>query len=189
MVFLDGFGIYAALKFLGYKNVQKFNATDLYMKVFNYLSTNQYRLFLIGGSFSEKLVNQKASENKLAIVGYQTGYFDEINLSTIIDKIDESSAKLIVIGMGVPKQEFLTSEIAKSFPDKLILCVGNFLEFYFGTITRAPIIFRILGLEWLHRLLTEPKRLWKRYLIGIPVFIFHIFKLKFSSTQEEIGKN
>lgn len=188
-VFLDGYGLYMALRFLGFNYVQKFNATDLYLKVFNYLSTNQYRLFLIGGSFSGDLIHQKASESKLAIVGYQTGYFDDVSLSTIIDKINESSTKIIIIGMGVPKQEFLASEIAKSCPDKVILCVGNFLEFYFGTKRRASRIFRSSGLEWFHRLLTEPKRLWKRYLIGIPVFIFHIIKLKYPSTGQKFGNN
>ena len=57
---------------------------------------------------------------------------------------------------------------------------GNFFEFYLGTIKRIPKIYRNIGIEWIYRFFQEPKRLWKRYFIGIPLFIFGVIKLKLS---------
>ncbi|MCW8810336.1 MAG: WecB/TagA/CpsF family glycosyltransferase [Ignavibacteriaceae bacterium] len=188
-VFLDGYGVYSALKFLGYKNIEKFNATDLYDKILQYFSANHTRLFLIGGNFSEDLINKKANEKKIIITGYNNGYFKLDKLDLIIKNISRVLPEVIIIGMGVPEQERLAAKIASSIQDKTILCVGNFLEFYFGTKKRAPQIFRLIGLEWLHRLITEPGRLWKRYLIGIPSFLFQIIKLKLSSEGNNYQKN
>jgi len=183
-VFLDGFGVYAALKILGYKNVQKFNATDLYYKIFQEFSVDQTKLFLIGSSFTGEFISFKAKENKLNICGYQNGYFKDGELDVIIETIDNSSPEVIIIGMGVPKQEILAAKISGSIQNKVILCVGGFFEFYFGTKKRAPDVIRYFGFEWLHRLIKEPRRLWGRYFKGIPVFLFKIIKLKFSSRED-----
>jgi len=187
-VFLDGYGVYSALKFLGYKNIEKFNATDLYNKILQYFSANHTQMFLIGGDFSEDLINKKANEKKIIIVGYNNGYFQSDELDLIIQRILKVSPEVIVIGMGVPEQEMLAAKIATSIQDKTILCVGNFLEFYFGTKKRAPKMLRLVGMEWLHRLITEPGRLWKRYLIGIPAFLFQIVKLKLSAKGNKYQK-
>ncbi len=111
------------------------------------------------------------------ICGYQDGYFEQSETYELIDKINASGAQVIMIGMGVPKQEILASKLSNSVKLNLILCVGNFFEFYFGTKKRITENFRNIGLEWIYRLLSEPGRLWKRYIIGIPLFILRIIKL------------
>jgi exopolysaccharide biosynthesis WecB/TagA/CpsF family protein len=67
---------------------------------------------------------------------------------------------------------------------KVIICVGNFFEYYFGTKSRAPVVFRKAGFEWAFRMASEPGRLWSRYLIGIPKFIYRAFRIKLSSKKE-----
>ena len=181
LVFLDGFGVYAALKFLGYKEVQKFNATDLYSKIFQSYLINKTKIFLIGGNFSNQFISQKSVEKNLNFCGYQNGYFNDKDSDKMIESIKIASPEVIIIGMGVPGQEILAAKISKIIINIRVLCVGGFLEFYFGTKTRAPKILRISGMEWLHRLLSEPGRLGKRYLIGIPRFLFQIIKMKFSN--------
>ena len=121
---------------------------------------------------------KKANEKKLIVTGYHNGYFKEEDLTGILKRIDTLSPEVIVFGMGVPDHEIIAARIDSSFQNKAILCVGGFLEFYFGTKKRAPAILRLIGLEWLHRLATEPGRLWKRYLLGIPAFLFQIINLK-----------
>jgi len=175
-VSLDGFGVYLAVKFLGFKTAQKFNATDLYQKIFQQFSVNQTRLFIIGGNLTDRFIIEKTRMKKLNVCGYQNGYFKHGELDVIIEIIDNSSPEVIIIGMGVPKQEVLAAKISESIENKIILCVGGFLEFYFETKKRAPAVMRNFGFEWLHRLITEPARLWKRYLIGIPVFFFNVIK-------------
>ena len=177
LCYLDGIGMYLALKLFGCKNVRKFNASDLNDIIFSDLIMRKIKVFIIGGTFSEELINKITRENGLIICGYQSGYFNETETYELIDKINKSKAQVIMIGMGVPKQEILAFKISNSVNVNLILCVGNFLEFYFGIKKRIPETFRNSGLEWTYRLLSEPGRLWKRYIIGIPLFILRIIKL------------
>jgi len=179
-VFPDGTGIYLALRLLGYKNLKRFNATDLNEKIFSHISKQGTRLFLVGGKYVEKFLTEKTLQKKINVVGYENGFFNELESELVIGKIKDVTPEAVIIGMGVPKQELFAEQIAKALNNKVIICVGNFLEFYFATDKRAPAIFRNSGLEWLFRLLKKPSRLWKRYIIGIPVFVYHILKLKFN---------
>ncbi len=177
LCYLDGIGTYLALKLFGYKNVRKFNASDLNEIILSELINKRIKIFIIGGRFSENLIDEISKENGLLICGYQNGYFNETKTSELTDNINASGAQVIMIGMGVPQQEILASKISDCVDVNLVLCVGNFLEFYFGTKKRIPEKFRNIGLEWIYRLLREPGRLWKRYIIGIPIFILRIIKL------------
>ena len=177
LCYLDGIGIYLALKLFGYKNVRKFNASDLNDIILSELINRRIKIFIIGGRFSENFIDEIRKKHELMICGYQNGYFKESETYELIDKINSSEAQVIMIGMGVPKQEILASKISNSVNINLILCVGNFLEFYFGTKKRIPQNFRNIGIEWAYRLLSEPGRLWKRYIIGVPLFILRIIKL------------
>lgn len=179
-VYLDGFGIYLALKLFGYKNVQKFNASDLNNIIFPELIKRNVKVFIIGGEFSDSFINNITRVKKLNICGYYNGFFKQTETDELIENINTSGAQVIILGLGVPKQEILASKISNSANLNLILCVGNFLEFYFGTQKRIPKKFRNIGVEWLYRLFSEPKRLWKRYLIGIPLFLLRLIQLRFS---------
>ena len=179
-VFIDGIGIYFTLKLFGYRKVERFNATDMNLQIFSLFSEIRSRLFIVGGKFDKNFIKEKLVENKINIVGYQDGFFDDYDLPSVIKKIKSSSPQVIIVGMGVPNQEFFAAELKRILDNILIICVGNFLEFYFGTKRRAPKIFRYSGFEWLFRLITEPARLWKRYLVGIPLFFYNILKMKLS---------
>jgi N-acetylglucosaminyldiphosphoundecaprenol N-acetyl-beta-D-mannosaminyltransferase len=176
-VYMDGTGIFYALKLFKHKNIQRFNASDLNEKLFEYFRTIKERVFIIGGNFINEKI-QLLIKNGLNICGYQNGFFNSESESRIIDDIKNTEPDVIIIGMGIPKQELFASELSKKLNGKKIICVGNFLEFYLGTVKRIPKIFRNSGLEWLFRLITEPARLWRRYILGIPLFIFSIIKLK-----------
>ncbi|GAB6282545.1 MAG: WecB/TagA/CpsF family glycosyltransferase [Ignavibacterium sp.] len=178
ILFSDGIGIYYGLKFLGEKNINRFNGSDLNYICFNYFIENKTKIFIIGGKFNIDFILNKAKEKKLNLVGYQNGYFKEEYIDTIINEINIQKPDVILVGMGVPKQEFFSNKISEKINCSTIICVGNFLEFYFGTIDRAPKFLQNIGFEWLHRLIVEPKRLWKRYIIGIPLFINRIIFLK-----------
>jgi len=177
-VFLDGIGIYLVLRLFGYKNVRRFNATDFNENIFTLFSEQTTRLFLIGGRFEGKFIDKKTLQRKINVVGYQNGFFDEKDLPIIFEAVEASRPDAIVIGMGVPYQEMFANQLTKIFDNKIIICAGNFLEFFLGTKRRAPKIIRYSGFEWLFRLITEPARLWKRYIVGIPLFFYNILKMK-----------
>lgn len=169
--YLDGIGIWLTLKLFNKRTTKNINA-KLLDKLFIVIAKQRLPLIIIGGSFNETIIKNKP----LKVVSYINGYKDVINIENVIQQISNSNTKLIIIGMGVPLQEKLAVEISSKIFGLQIICVGNFLEFYFGIKPRAPKLLRNSGFEWLFRLLTEPKRLWKRYLLGIPIFIFRVFK-------------
>ncbi len=177
-VYLDGIGIYFALKYLGFDSVENFNASDFNYSLFELFAKEKKRIFLIGGDFSEKKIFEKVNTDCIDIVGYSPGFFENRDNENLVKSIRSCEPHIVVIGMGVPRQELLAAELSKSITVDEIICVGNFLEFYYGTKPRIPSKLRNLGIEWLFRLISEPKRLWKRYLLGIPKFIVNIFRLK-----------
>ena len=177
-VYLDGIGMYFALKYLGYEAIENYNASDLNKYFFDLLAKENKGVFIIGGDFSEKRIFKKAKTDCVNIVGYSTGFFENKDFENLINSIRSTVPHFVIIGMGVPKQELLAVELSKYITVDQIICVGNFLEFYFGTKPRIPSILRNLGIEWIFRLISEPKRLWKRYLLGIPKFIANIYRLK-----------
>jgi N-acetylglucosaminyldiphosphoundecaprenol N-acetyl-beta-D-mannosaminyltransferase len=147
--------------------------------ILNELIQKKIPLLFIGGKFDKEYVLEATKEKGIELVGYQSGYFEEIQTERIIKDMNDFNNQVIILGMGVPKQELFAEKLAKTIEAKVIICVGNFIEFYFGTKKRAPVFIQKIGLEWMFRLITEPGRLWKRYLIGIPVFVLRILKLKF----------
>ena len=175
MVYLDGYGFYFVLKYIFHVTCEKFNASDINSELFKYLIRNNKKVIIIGGRFTDKIVYV----DDLAVRQYFNGYEDIKNIDQMIEKILSSKTKIIIVGMGVSLQEKLAFELKKRISGLQIICVGNFLEFYFGTIKRAPKFLHNSGFEWIFRLITEPRRLWKRYLIGVPVFIFRVLILKF----------
>jgi N-acetylglucosaminyldiphosphoundecaprenol N-acetyl-beta-D-mannosaminyltransferase len=173
--YADGFGIYLALQLFKYKNLKRFNASDLNEEIIHLLNRERERIFIVGGNLKDKQISEAAKDG-MNICGYQNGYFGKDSEGQIIQKIKSKNPDVIFIGMGVPKQEFFAVKLSLEVEGKLIICVGNFFEFYFQNIKRIPKLLRNIGIEWLFRLITEPKRLWKRYILGIPQFTFYIFK-------------
>jgi N-acetylglucosaminyldiphosphoundecaprenol N-acetyl-beta-D-mannosaminyltransferase len=176
-VFVDGTGMKFMLRFLFKSNYQRFNATDLYSKLFKKFSGEKVPFYIIGGNCDPKIIEKL--QNNILLAGYSNGYFPDTEIESVIEKIKLSGAKVIALGLGTPKQEMLAIRISQQLKNSVILCVGNFLNFYLGVTKRAPALLRSTGLEWLYRLYAEPGKLWKRYLIGIPLFIFRSVKYKF----------
>lgn len=183
-VYVDGIGLWMSLKLFGFHGAERFNATDLNTKVFEYLIETAYSLYIIGGNFDKETLLQKSASFGLNVTGYYNGYFEKTEVDYIYREVNALRPKLVVIGMGVPKQEIFAHQLQEKNKNLNVICVGNFLEFYFGNIKRIPKRFRNIGVEWLFRLLMEPKRLGRRYSTGIPLFLFLIIKNRFFS-----GKN
>ncbi len=91
-----------------------------------------------------------------------------------LDKIRDSSADIVWIGLGCPKQEIWMRQHIEQLDHQLLIGIGAAFDFHTGRIKRAPVWMQKSGLEWLHRLGSEPRRLWKRYLLLAPSFIFKV---------------
>lgn len=172
----DGIGISIAAKIFNVELNENHNGTDFTPRVLELANQKKSRVFLLGG---EKGVAEEAASNiknkysDIEMLGYYEGFFQDDY--KIINKINDFKPDILIVGMGVPIQEKWINQYKKELNCTLILGVGAFLDFTANKVKRAPIIYRKLKLEWLYRLIQEPKRLWKRYLLGNVIFLYYIF--------------
>ena len=135
------------------------------------------------------LIRQRAAVDypNLEVVTYSPPYkaeFSEEENREIIRAINEAQPDLLWIGMTAPKQE---KWAYRNWPELDINChvgtIGAVFDFYAGTTKRAPIWWQRHGLEWLYRLIKEPRRMWRRYMIGNPLFIWNVMREKYGKKK------
>lgn len=110
----------------------------------------------------------------LKVVGTRNGYFSSGEEGEISEQIRSSGATLLLAGMGNPMQERWLDRHLAATGVRLGVGVGAFFDFQTGEIQRAPGWMNRAGVEWVHRLFKEPKRMWRRYLIGNPQFLLRV---------------
>lgn len=98
--------------------------------------------------------------------------------TTITDAIAAASPDIVWVGLSTPKQEYWMRDHVARIPGATLIGVGAAFDFYAGDVKRAPKWMRGSGLEWLHRLASEPRRLWRRYLILAPKFLIKVARIK-----------
>lgn len=178
----DGVGISIAGTLKGIKFQDNLNGTDLIPLIIKEGYVDNQTFYLLGtkDSILEKTKeNLKREYPGIKIVGMHNGFFSESENKDIINQINETKAAIVIVGMGVPQQEIWISENKKYLPDvKLFIAGGAILDFLSGNIKRAPQWMRKMKIEWLYRLCLEPKRMWKRYLLGNILFFYYILKQK-----------
>lgn len=113
---------------------------------------------------------------KLKISGFSNGYFSDVQTPQRVEAIRQSNTQILLVGMGVPRQEFFLEENWSNLGVNLAVGVGGSFEIFAGTKKRAPLWIQEVGLEWLYRLLQEPQRLWKRYLVTNSQFIYELLR-------------
>lgn len=180
----DGFGVFLGSKILYGKDGLNYrlNGSDLYHRLINDCKNYNYKLFFFGDK-NETLNQIKIKHTQLNVVGMQTGFeFDSIST---LNKINQSGPDILIVGLGSPKQEEWIIANRDKINTNVIISVGDGIKVFAGTKKRGPKLLQMLGLEWLVRLYFEPKRLWKRYFIGIPLFIFRVIKLKLSINNND----
>jgi N-acetylglucosaminyldiphosphoundecaprenol N-acetyl-beta-D-mannosaminyltransferase len=176
-IYPDGMGVYLFLKMSVNNRITRIDATSVNESILNWLVKRKVPVVIVGGDFNAEF-EKKAIKSGINLAGYHNGFFDYSEFKEKALSIS-SCGNTFILGMGAPKQELFAAELQKTPGNKVIICSGNFLAFYFQYQKRAPVFFRKAGMEWLFRLLLEPRRLWKRYLLGIPEFFFRALKLKF----------
>ncbi len=173
LVLPDGIGLKIAARILGVRIKDNCNGTDFSPLFLKEVAKKGYKVFFLG---SKEGVAEKAAKNfmkkipGLKIVGWHSGFFE--NDGQIIRKINASKADILFVGMGVPLQEKWIFRNREKLKPRLCLGVGALFDYNSGHIKRAPKIFRVMRLEWFWRLMLEPKRMFKRYIIdGSKLFI------------------
>lgn len=111
---------------------------------------------------------------RLRIAGTNDGYFSPDDSDRVAATVRASGADVLLVAMGAPRQELWIGRYADAAGASATLGVGGLFDYYSGRIPRAPVWMRRLGLEWIFRLLQEPRRLWRRYLVGNLVFLWRV---------------
>ena len=167
----DGVGVVLASRLIRPRLPERVAGIDLIRSVFQRAETAGLKAYLFGGKpgVAEKAaVNLTDMYPGLHIVGHSDGYFDESGEAYIIDDIMAKAPDLLLVGLGMGKQEKWIKKHLSGLPVKAAIGCGGSLDVFAGTVKRAPAAFRRLGLEWLYRLIKEPSRI-KRQLC-LPVF-------------------
>ena len=197
LVVTDGKPVVWAAKLLGVDITSTVPGSDLVPAIFDDAQINHttIKVFLLGampGVADRAKVAIEAKWPMITVVGTLSpdfGFDKNVAISkAICATVNASGADLLVLGLGAPKQELWVTQYAADISVKVALCVGATIDFLAGEKARAPIWMRKVGLEWLHRMMSEPKRLAKRYMVDAIVFpklILNEWLLRRFNTQKE----
>ena len=180
----DGQSIVWALKFLKNPIPERVAGIDLMEALIELAGTKGYRIYFLGAEqeILNIVVNKcEAKYGHQIIAGYRNGYFTPDQEFDIAKDISESNADILFVAMSSPKKENFLNTYKSILKIPFIMGVGGSFDVFAGKVKRAPLWMQNSGLEWLYRLLQEPQRMWKRYLITNTLFILLILKEKFKS--------
>ncbi|MDA8874201.1 WecB/TagA/CpsF family glycosyltransferase [Winogradskyella sp.] len=180
----DGQAVVWASKFLGKPLKERVAGIDLMLNLVELAFKNNYKIFFFGAK--EEVVKEvvdiyanKYSSNIIA--GYRNGYFKKNEEKEIASQISKSGANILFVAISSPtKENFLYENKELLSNVSFIMGVGGSFDVVAGKVKRAPIWMQNYGLEWFYRFIQEPKRMWKRYLVGNSKFIALVIKEKFS---------
>ncbi|MET3684228.1 N-acetylglucosaminyldiphosphoundecaprenol N-acetyl-beta-D-mannosaminyltransferase [Alkalibacillus flavidus] len=166
----DGVGVLLASKLYNGRVKERVTGVDLSERLLGLANDKGYRVFFYG---AKEAVGQKMQARlqerfpNLTIAGYQNGYDDDPD--ALVDRINESGADMLFVALGSPKQERWINDYRERLNVSVIQGVGGTFDVLAGEVKRAPKITQKLGIEWLYRLLSDPKR-WRRQ-IALPKFL------------------
>jgi N-acetylglucosaminyldiphosphoundecaprenol N-acetyl-beta-D-mannosaminyltransferase len=164
----------------GFSNIRRVYGPDYMMDLCALSISRGYKHFLYGGKtgVADRLADALIEKFPgIKIVGTYTPPFRPLTESeelALISKLNEVQPHILWVGLGTPKQERFMSQYLDRMPVNLAVGVGAAFDIHTGGIADAPAWMKKAGMQWLHRLLQEPSRLWKRYLINNPIFIWNV---------------
>lgn len=186
-IFPDGIGINIACKILRDPLVENVNGTDLLPFLCEMCQEEGLSIYLLGAEpgIAEKMKDRLEEKYPgLRIAGAVHGFFDrEMQSREVIEGINSARPDILLVAFGAPHQEKWLSRHKDEINAKVMMGVGGLFDFYAETIKRAPVWMREMGIEWIFRLIQEPGRMWRRYVIGNPLFIYRVLKWKMAQQR------
>jgi len=173
----DGMPLVWLARILGYQPVDRVYGPDLTISLLSGLPATSNHVFFVP-SETTKIKLNKALRDRLSVfketnVCVVPKNHTSFNITRVLSFVMKNDTRVIFwIGIGSPNQVFLANKLRAAFPKATIFCVGAALDLFTGVKPMAPVLLQCLGFEWLFRLIVEPRRLWRRYLIDIPRFLF-----------------
>ncbi len=176
IVLADGIGVRLAGKLLNQNIRENVNGTDLFPMLCEAAERERVGIYLLGGlpGVAQAAAQWVGKHYPGLPVGYRHGFFTPDEEPEVLEGIRESGAAVVLVALGVPRQEkWIYTRLCDLGPG-MAIGVGGLLDFYSGRIARAPVWMRELGMEWFYRFLREPRRMWRRYFVGNAVFLARV---------------
>ncbi|HET7271585.1 MAG TPA: WecB/TagA/CpsF family glycosyltransferase [Rubrobacter sp.] len=190
VVFCDGVGVMLAARLLGSRIPARITYADWAWRLAAFAEAEGLSLFLLGarpGVAEEAARRLKARHPALDICGVRHGYFDHeagsAENETVLKEIKASKPDILLVGLGMPLQEIWLMENRHRIEAGVALTGGAVFDYVSGSLRRGPRFLTDNGLEWLARLLVEPRRLWRRYLLGNPLFLLRVLGQRFGTRK------
>lgn len=179
----DGQAVVWASKILGKPLKERVSGIDLMEALVELAYQNQYKIFFFGAKEEvvKTVVDRYSNDYSPKIIaGYRNGYFKKDEEQDIAKQISDSGANILFVAISSPTKENFLYENKKLLNKvNFIMGVGGSFDVVSGKVKRAPVWMQNSGLEWFYRFAQEPKRMWKRYLVGNSKFIALVLKEKF----------
>ena len=176
VVFCDGAGVMLAARLLGRRIPERITYADWAWDLAAFAAAEGFSLFFLGarpGAAGAAAKRLKERHPELKISGVCDGYCDR---SAAVREINAAAPDILLVGLGMPLQERWLMENRSRLEVGVALTGGAVFDYVSGRLRRGPRLLTDNGFEWLARLLAEPRRLWRRYLLGNPLFLVRVLR-------------
>ena len=187
-VLCDGAGVMLAARILGERIPQRITYADWIWQLADLASARGFSLYFLGARpdvAREAARRLRERYPDLEIVGVRHGYFDHsagaAENEAVVEEINASAPDILLVGLGMPLQERWLMENIERLDAGVVLTGGAVFDYVSGRLRRGPRFLTDSGFEWLARLLVEPRRLWRRYLLGNPLFLLRVLRQRLQS--------
>ena len=177
---IDGMGVVLGARMLGHSVPERVAGVDLFHELLSMSAASGFPVFLLGAT--DEVVSATARKvqqlyPQLRVAGFHHGYFwdDE---AVLVAKVRASGAKLLFVAITSPKKENFIHRWRDQLGVSFVMGVGGTFDVVAGKVSRAPLWMQKWGLEWLYRVIQEPRRMWKRYLVTNSKFAWLLLKAR-----------
>ncbi|KGN34567.1 UDP-N-acetyl-D-mannosamine transferase [Knoellia sinensis KCTC 19936] len=182
----DGMSVVWASRLLGTPLPERVTGIDLMTALFERAETQGWPVYLLGAEdavIHEVVDRLRVRYPELPIAGFRNGYWSPDQEPEVVSAVALADAKLLFVAMPSPRKELFVARHRQDLNVGLVVGVGGSFDVLAGVTKRAPDVLQRAGLEWLFRLVQEPRRMWKRYLVGNTKFIGIVARQRLSSRR------
>ena len=180
---IDGMGVVIGARLHGHKIPERVAGVDLFHNLIAMSENEALPVYLLGAT-SEVIIETvrrlKLQHPKLKVAGYHHGYFWD-NEEAVVNQVRTSGARLLFVAITSPRKENFINKWHDQLGVDFVMGVGGTFDVVAGKVNRAPLWMQKYGLEWFYRVLQEPRRMWKRYLVTNSIFAWYLLRSKLTS--------
>jgi len=179
IVFCDGVGVMLAARILGRRIPARITYADWAWRLADFAAARNFSLYFLGARPGVAQAAARRLEERypdLEIAGVHHGYFDRSENEAVVEEINAAAPDILLVGLGMPLQEYWLMDNGHRLDAGVVLTGGAVFDYVSGRLRRGPRLLITSGFEWLARLLIEPRRLWRRYLVGNPLFLLRVVR-------------